>query len=61
MYTKSLNYNHWQNVGPYDLVWYERQLVQIARAIASEPKFLLLDEPTAGMGIEEKNYRRQNG
>jgi branched-chain amino acid transport system ATP-binding protein len=42
--------NRWAD----DLVWFERQLVQIARAIASKPQFLLLDEPTAGMGISEK-------
>lgn len=39
-----------------DLVWFERQLVQITRAIISDPQFLLLDEPTAGMGIEEKRH-----
>ncbi|MGD0917630.1 MAG: ABC transporter ATP-binding protein [Thermodesulfobacteriota bacterium] len=36
-----------------DLVWVECQLVQIARSIANEPKLLILDEPTAGMGVEE--------
>ncbi len=37
-----------------DLVWFERQIVQITRAIISNPHFLLLDEPTAGMGIKER-------
>lgn len=36
-----------------DLVWVERQLVQIARAMTAEPKLLLMDEPTGGMGAEE--------
>ncbi|TFG60900.1 MAG: ABC transporter ATP-binding protein, partial [Spirochaetales bacterium] len=36
-----------------DLVWAERQFVQIARAIISQPKLLLLDEPNSGMGPKE--------
>jgi branched-chain amino acid transport system ATP-binding protein len=36
-----------------ELVWVERQLMQIARALAAKPKLLLLDEPTGGMGAEE--------
>lgn len=36
-----------------EMVWVERQLIQIARALSAEPKLVLLDEPTGGMGIEE--------
>ncbi|MGD9162186.1 MAG: ABC transporter ATP-binding protein [Desulfobacteraceae bacterium] len=36
-----------------DLSWMECQLLQIARSMATEPKLVILDEPTAGMGYEE--------
>jgi ABC-type branched-subunit amino acid transport system ATPase component len=36
-----------------ELVWVERQLLQMARALAAGPKLMLLDEPTSGMGSEE--------
>lgn len=36
-----------------DLSWVECQLLQIARSLASDPKLVILDEPTAGMGHEE--------
>ena len=42
-----------QRVGmlPYGI----QKLIEVARALAGEPKLLLLDEPTAGMTVEEKD------
>jgi branched-chain amino acid transport system ATP-binding protein len=42
--------NHYVTSLPYG----KRKLVELGRALALEPKILLLDEPSAGMNTEEK-------
>lgn len=39
---------------PGDLPYGQKRLVEIARALATEPRVLLLDEPAAGMNPREK-------
>lgn len=45
-----------KNVVARDLPYGERRLLEIARALASKPRLLLLDEPVAGMNETEKDY-----
>ena len=39
-----------------ELSYAEQKRLEIARSIALKPRFLILDEPTAGMGVDEADH-----
>lgn len=50
---------HRSGVLPGDLPYGQQRLVEIARALATTPQVLLLDEPAAGMNPTEKHELRE--
>lgn len=51
---ESLNLTHLGDIQASMLSYPDKKLVELARAIVSKPRILLLDEPTAGVAADEK-------
>ncbi|MPY91871.1 MAG: ATP-binding cassette domain-containing protein [Acidimicrobiia bacterium] len=51
---KFLEIEHLRKRAVANLPWGMQKLVEIGRALSTEPRLLLLDEPTSGMNREEK-------
>ncbi|WP_302570388.1 energy-coupling factor transporter ATPase [uncultured Clostridium sp.] len=51
-----LDYETYKNVSPFDLSGGQKRRVAIAGVIAMEPKVLILDEPTAGLDPQGRDY-----
>ena len=47
--------SRWHDHSAINLAYGDQRRVEIARALASDPKVLLLDEPTAGMNPQESS------
>jgi branched-chain amino acid transport system ATP-binding protein len=47
---------HKSSVAARNLTYGERKMLEIARALATEPRLLLLDEPVAGMNATETGF-----
>lgn len=54
-----LKIQHFAELRPNELAYGDQRRVEIARALALTPTFLLLDEPAAGMNHEETDDLRQ--
>ena len=50
-----LNIDHLADVKAANLPYGDQRRLEIARALVSDPKLILLDEPAAGMNLSEKD------